>query len=402
MNNMRNIIVIFLKELKRVFLDKRMLISLFLPGILIYVIYTLMGNLMSTTIMSASTHDTTYEVVYTNNYSSDTSKEPKIVQLFEGVILQTYQEDKNEVHTTPISKEQINEYIAKLENNEIHLLISFTDNFDDKDSVTTSANNITIRYNGESNISSDAYMMASELVQTAYNDYTVNIEDNKYIEPNIGEKDMMMMKIMSFVIPMVTISLLFSTIVSLCPEAIAGEKERGTLASILLTPIRRKDFAIGKILSLSVLAIASGTTSFLGLILSIPKLMGTSISFTIAPVEIILLFLLVISVLLLFIGLGVFISSLANTIKEATSYLSPMMIVFTLFGIIPSIMGANNLFFAFIPVLNVCAAINNLLMGSSNLILFFSLTVVSNIVYTGILIFLITKAFERERIVLGQ
>ena len=399
---MRNIFVIFLKELKRVFLDKRMLISLFLPGILIYFIYTLMGNLMTTTIMSASTKNTTYEIVYTDNYSSDTTKDPKIITLFKGVILQTYEEDKNEVHTTSISKDQINEYIAKLEKDEIHLLITFTDNFDDKDSLATSGNNITMRYNGESNISSDAYMMASELVQSAYNDYTVNIEDNKYIEPNIGAKDIMMMKIMSFVIPMVTISLLFSTIVSLCPEAIAGEKERGTLASILLTPIRRKDFAIGKILSLSVLAIASGTTSFLGLILSIPKLIGGAISFTISPVEIILLFLLVISVLLFFIGLGVFVSSLANTIKEATSYLSPMMILFMLFGIIPSILGADQIFFAFIPVLNVCAAINNLLMGSSNLILFFSLTVAANIVYTGVLIFLITKAFEKERIVLGQ
>ena len=33
---MRNVLTIFLKELKRVFTDKRMLISLFLPGVLIY------------------------------------------------------------------------------------------------------------------------------------------------------------------------------------------------------------------------------------------------------------------------------------------------------------------------------------------------------------------------------
>ena len=187
----------------------------------------------------------------------------------------------------------------------------------------------------------------------------------------------------------------------MCPEAIAGEKERGTLASLLLTPIKRRDFAIGKMMSLSVLAIASGTVSFLGLMLSMPNLMK-GINITIAPVEFLLLFLLVVSILLFFVGLGILMSSLANTVKEAAGYVSPFMLVFMLFGIAPSLFGLGEWYMAFVPVLNVCVSINSLLVGASNLPLFFGLTVISNLVYTGLLVFAITKLFNKERVVLGQ
>ena len=44
---MNNIFAILKKELRRFFTDKRMLLSLFLPGILIFIIYTAMGSVFS-------------------------------------------------------------------------------------------------------------------------------------------------------------------------------------------------------------------------------------------------------------------------------------------------------------------------------------------------------------------
>ena len=43
---MRSIFIIIKKELKRFFTDRRMLLSLFLPGIILYLVYSLMGNVM--------------------------------------------------------------------------------------------------------------------------------------------------------------------------------------------------------------------------------------------------------------------------------------------------------------------------------------------------------------------
>lgn len=396
---MRNMWIIFLKEMKRVFLDKRMLLGLFLPGILIYFVYTLMGNVMSSQLLSTTTKDTTYEVVYTDNFSSDNTVLPKLLTYMDAALVQENQ--GNTAHKTMIPYTELDAYKEELKQNKIHLIISFSNEFEQSVLSESSGNNISLYYNGESNASSDLYSMTASLVQVAYTNYTQNMEGNKSVEPNVGKKDMLTMKIIAMVVPMVTISLLFSTVVSLCPEAIAGEKERGTLASLLLTPIKRKDFVFGKILSLCLLAIASGTTSFLGLMLSMPKLMG-GLNLTIAPVEYLLLFLIVISTLLFFIGLGVFISSFANTTKEATAYMSPLMIVFMLFGIAPSLLGLNQWYCAFIPVLNVCASVNALLTGQGNLPLLLGLTIASNIVYTGLFIFFVTKLFEKERVVLGQ
>ena len=396
---MRNVLTIFLKELKRVFTDKRMLISLFLPGVLIYFVYTIMGSVMTKVVTQSSTKDTTFQVAYTNNFNSSKTEGqlPKLMTYVEATIKGGT--NNNKVEFKEFTTGELDSYKEELRAGKYHLVVSFTDDFENKLADNTASNNVDIFYNGDSSASSDLYNFVSQVVGVSYTNYTVNL--NGQVAANVGDKDMMAMKIAAMIIPMVTISILFSTVLSLCPEAIAGEKERGTLASLLLTPIKRSEFVAGKILSLSTTAIASGIVSFTGLILSIPKLMG-GFNITISPVDGLLLFLLVVTVLLLFVAIGVFISALANTVKEAAGYLSPIMIVFMLFGMAPSLFGFDQWYLSFVPILNVCVSINALLNGAENLLLFFGLTVASTIVYTGLLMFGVTKLFNKERVVLGQ
>ena len=58
---MNNILVIIKKELKRVFTDYRMVMSIFLPGIMIFIMYTIIGNVTSN--MVNVNKDYTYKVV---------------------------------------------------------------------------------------------------------------------------------------------------------------------------------------------------------------------------------------------------------------------------------------------------------------------------------------------------
>ena len=396
---MRNVLTIFLKELKRVFTDKRMLISLFLPGVLIYFVYTVMGTVMTKVVTQSSTKDTNFQVAYTDNFNSSKAdgQLPKLMTYVDEAM--KVSKNNNTVTFKEFTTGELDSYKEELRQGKYHLVVAFTDDFENKLGDTTASNDVDLFYNGDSNASSDLYNYVSQIVSVAYTNYTVN--KNGAVTANVGEKDMMAMKIAAMIIPMVTISILFSTVLSLCPEAIAGEKERGTLASLLLTPIKRGEFVAGKILSLSTTAIASGIVSFTGLILSIPKLMG-GFNITISPVDGLLLFLLVVTVLLLFVAIGVFISALANTVKEAAGYLSPIMIVFMLFGMAPSLFGFDQWYLSFVPILNVCVSINALLNGAENLLLFFGLTVASTIVYTGLLMFGVTKLFNKERVVLGQ
>lgn len=396
---MRNVLTIFLKELKRVFTDKRMLISLFLPGVLIYFVYTLMGTVMTKVVTQSSTKDTNFQVAYTDNFNSSKTDDqlPKLMTYVDEVMKAS--KNNNTATFKEFTTGELESYKEELRAGKYHLVVAFTDDFENKLGDASGANDIDIFYNGDSSASSDLYSYVSQVVSVAYTNYTVN--KNGAISANVGEKDMMAMKIAAMIIPMVTISILFSTVISLCPEAIAGEKERGTLASLLLTPIKRGEFVAGKILSLSTTAIASGIVSFTGLILSIPKLMG-GFNITISPLDGLLLFLLVVTVLLLFVAIGVFISALSNTVKEAAGYLSPIMIVFMLFGMAPSLFGFDQWYLSFVPILNVCVSINALLNGAENLLLFFGLTVASTVLYTGLLMFGVTKLFNKERVVLGQ
>ena len=396
---MKNALIIFKKELKRFFFDRRMLIAMFLPGILLFVLYTFMGKIMTSNLTSTEVKDTTYQIVYTNNYSDDTSNLPKVLTNLDSYL--TYEGNNNKASYTPINKSSTNEYVDKLKNKEIDILISFTDQFDDSVLTSNTGNNITIYYNGETKASQNIYSVISAFVGTSYNNYTQNIEDGKVIAPDVGEKNVIMMRVISFIIPMVTVSLLYATITSFCPESIAGEKERGTLASILLTPIKTSEFIMGKIMALSIIAVASGLISFLGLTSSLPQMMGMS-SLPISPMEIMLLLLIIISTLLLFVSFGVLISSLTNSIKEAGSYLGPFSALFMVLSIIPSLLSSTSVGFAFIPVLNLSTCVNALFSQSSNLALLFGITIVSNLLFTVLFVFIVTKLFKKEQVILAQ
>ena len=61
-----NILTIMKKELRRFFGDRRMLATIILPGVLIYVIYSLMGNALSENLLGGG-EDVEYRVLVHNN-----------------------------------------------------------------------------------------------------------------------------------------------------------------------------------------------------------------------------------------------------------------------------------------------------------------------------------------------
>lgn len=398
---MKNILVIFKKELKRFFTDRRMLLSMFIPGLAIYLVYTLMGNIFKNQTFSTATKNVTYQVAYTDNYNSDKSNKPKLLSYLDGYF--STENKGNSVVATPINKDEVTTYVDKLKKNELHLVISFTDNFENNLFVENSKNGINMYFNGEKTESENIYSIANALVSQTYNNYQQNIDldTNMPITSDVGTKNAQMGKIMAFILPMVTVSLLYATVLSFCPESIAGEKERGTLANLLLTPIKRSEFVIGKILALSLVAVLSGTVTFIGLIASLPTLIGVStLPFTIP--EMLLLLVIIVSTLLVFVGFGVLISALANSVKEATAYMGPLSVLIMVLAMVPAIAGLNDLWVGFIPILNLSACISQIMAQSSNMALMLGITAISNVIYCGILVFFATQLFKKERVVLGN
>ena len=277
---MKDILTVFFKEMRRFFTDKRTLAALFVPGIVIFVLYTILGNVITSQVSSiqSAPENTPFTVLYTDNFA-DGQEKPYIIETLESTM--ALDGKNNTISIEAIPFEQVESAKDDVASGKADLLFVFSDDFETNvlSGGKSGENSIALFYDAEESTSSYLYSLASSLVSVCYNDYVVNIVDGSYQDPNLGEGDYAVNMMLSFVFPMITIALLFSTILTICPESIAGEKERGTMASLLLTPVKRSHIALGKILALSVTALASGFVSFLGILLSLPELFGGEIDF---------------------------------------------------------------------------------------------------------------------------
>ena len=385
---MNNILTIIKKELRRFFTDKRMLISFIMPGLIIFVLYSIMGNFIGDAF--TANEDYTYNVIVEevpNEYKAilDNS-EYKINYLDEELSMQEIQEniaDKN-----------------------IDLYVSFEENFNDK-----LANGLTpkvsIYYNSSSPESLELYSYTySALLTLATNvsyDFLVNMDSSVTYDMATSEDISAM--VVTMMLPFLLLTFLFTGCVSISTESIAGEKERGTMATLLVTPTKRSHIAIGKIIALSIAGLTSALCSFLGVILSLPKLMGaeqgSEITLSMYGIDTYLGILGVIIVTVIFFTTILsIVSALAKNLKEASQWSSVLMIFIMMFGI-TSLMGMGNIptnpIIYLIPVYNSVQCMASIFSMSFNG-LNFMITILSNILYIFLGVLLLAKMFNSEKI----
>ena len=335
---MKSILTIIKKEFARVFKDRRLLISLVLPGVLIYIIYSLMGNVIGS--FSAPDESHTYNVAVENLPAAFTQS----FEAAENLNVQTIEGGENAVNE---AKAQINE-------GTLDLLIVFPESFNEHN-VSSAPQQITAYYSVAEKNSSAAFSIVSALLsqkQQISSNFTVIASDVA------TERDMSGM-MLSMVAPLLCIVFLFAGCMSLVPESIAGEKERGAFATMLVTPVKRKDIALGKIIALSCVSLISGACSFAGLVLSLPKLLQspeTGLSISVAAygfADYLTLFLIIISTALVIVGLMSVLSTVAKSVKEANGYVGPLMLVVMVAAMANMFLGDKIGAWAyFIPVFN--------------------------------------------------
>ncbi len=389
------IFTIFKKELARFFKDRRTLIALIMPGLLIYSIYSLMGNFMGDAFMP----DEDYKPII---YSANTPESMNgLFELAELDITASADAEKE--------KQAITDGNADV-------LIIFPEDFDEKIAAYTPisgmlAPNIEIYYNSSNTNSSMAYNTVGSLLDgfesLMTNKFDINrTEGEDYIYDLATDEDMTGM-IFSMMMPMLLMMLLFSGCMAVAPESIAGEKERGTIATLLITPTKRSHIAIGKILALSIMALISGASSTIGVTLSLPKLMGMDGELDISGAaygftDYAMLAVVILSTVLVFITLISIISAYAKTIKEAGTYVTPLMIISMLIGL-SGMTGAtaeNPALYA-IPVFNSVQSMIGIFSFELN-ITHVIITVCANIAVTAIGVFVLTRMFSSEKIMFNK
>lgn len=390
---MREIFVIAKKELKRFFTDKRMIMSLILPGVLIFVLYSLMGNFIGDAITPADDYE--YVICVEN----------------ESVTLDGY------LSTLGFKYKKINapreEAEKKLVDKEIDLYVSFSEDFDDA-GADKAGKNVVIEYNSAKSESAKIY----SALQTVYMQNSVASVDYNYAinagveNPDMATEEDVVKMILTMFMPFILMVFLVTGSVSVASESIAGEKERGTIATLLVTPVKREYIALGKIIALTVTSLFSSLVSFVGIMASLPNLLQlerigdvTSIDLSVygASTFVGILGIILITVMMFTMIMSV-LSTFAKSVKEATQFVTPAMIVVMLASVTSMIGGGKavtNSALYLIPIYN-CAQCLTMLFSGEFYGLCYLFTILSDVLFVVLGVVLLAKMFNNEKIMLNK
>ena len=176
---------------------------------------------------------------------------------------------------------------------------------------------------------------------------------------------------------------------------------------MLITPVKRGNIAVGKILALSVIALLSGISSTAGTVLSLPKLMGAEASGVVENVygfkDYAMLAVVILSTVLLIVSLVSIISAYAKTVKEAQTYVSPLMIVIMLVGVTAMFSGGirTEIWYYLIPLYNSVECMVGIF--SFNAVpLYMAVTVIANVCYAALGAAVLSKMFNSEKIIFSN
>lgn len=381
-----NTLTIIKKEFARFFGDRQLLFTtVIMPGLLIYIIYSLMGTGIQNMINEGAN-----EVVAMQVENMPASLAPVLGSLDSSVVV--------------TEKAVTDDDIKQLEDKEINaVLLRFPEGFDNlmaggisNDSVPA----VEIYYNSTNNAAARVNMILSTMLNNYGRPFTVS-ELDQASDESIGAM------IWSKILPMLIIMMLFSGVMAIAPSSIAGEKERGTIATLLVTPMRRNELALGKIISLSGIALLSGISSFIGIALSLPKMVGmgdaADLGFHYTTSDYIALLLVIFASVLIMASAVSLLSALAKDVKNAGTMVTPFMLVVMLAGLLPMFQtgASTNMLVYLIPFYNSIEVMTAVFSHEMQWATVF-VTLVSDVVYTGIAVWGLTRMFNSEKVMFSR
>lgn len=398
--NRNNTWTIIRKEFARFFGDRQLLFTtVIMPGLLIYLIYSLMG--VGIRNMESQGEQ---DLVMLKVENMPPSMLPLLESADSSIAL--LHEPFGQADIDALQDKDINVVLMRFPAQFDSLVASY------QPSTGLPAPNVEIYYNSANNASNRVYMTL-EAALTAFenaqaNLFDINRADSEEQTFNQASDDQVVGDILSKLLPMLIIMMLFSGTMAIAPSSIAGEKERGTIATLLVTPMKRSELALGKIVSLSSIALLSGISSFIGIALSLPKMISAGddsidIPFNYTTNDYIALLLVILASVLVMASAVSLLSALAKDVKNAGTMVTPFMLVVMLAGLLPMFQTgtAQNLGIYLIPFYNAIEVMADIFAHSmrwSTVLV----TLVSDIAYTGIAVYGLTRMFNSEKIMFSR
>lgn len=383
---MRDILTIFKKEIKSVFQSKRILFQI----IIVPLILILSGSLLSFTLLDSA---------------METQENFKI----DGYVINApnvFADAFTELGLKNASEDDIDTIKEAIAEDKTHVLLVFPQDFEltyDQEALQ----NVEMWYNSAGTDSAYAQPVIMDVLDSVRpNLFTINAENTESYDL-ADESDTFVMTMAMF-FPMYAIMGVFCAVMALASESIVGDKERGFMNLLLITPVKRRNIAFGKALNLFVVNVFSSIAVIIGAILSAVVYenmeLGGSVSYGFVTYA--TLFVCVLFGAFSMTSVCLLISTSSKTIKQANNTCSLILTAVTIGNFISTlptfqgVLSSSGSTLYLIPVfnLNLCmqdainssTSITNLLMALGiNLALAFTLTIYS------------AKLFDNEKVMQG-
>ena len=376
-NNLWNILK---KELRELFRDKKSLAMMLVIPIFIPLLVIGMSAL------------------FESQVSKDVSEYNKIGFAYEMSEAEKSIAEEMNIEIINGNEEELKE---KYDNGEINLYITKQDNkyiinTDGSDNSTFASSLMETYFN-----TYKQYLQQSYLQENNINpDEVLNIIT---VEENVIEQDNYFANYIKnyaflFIMMAITVSATYPA-----TDTTAGERERGTLETLLTFPIKSRDIIVGKFLGVTVSSIITGLIS---LALAIISLMITKNMFSIyegmdvmySPITILFAVIVIIAYSFFISGLCIAIASTSKTFKEAQSALTPLTFISFFPGMIAFMMGITTTpILSIVPFLNFTLIFTDINNGTINL-LNIGLMAISTIIYISLVFAHIIKQYKSEKV----
>lgn len=411
---MKIIGIIMKKELYRVFSDKKLVFGLFImPAVLVLGLYFLIGIMAASMMQDIEEHQAAVMLYQAPDSFCTYLSEMKI-------------EGEEAVYTTgdfsysiiwAETEEEVEQGKKDIYNGDLDLLLVFPENFEaqvenyQKDNIP----DVHTFYNPSEDYSDTArdnfvskllsgyrtQLLAKRIGDlTQLEMFSIDAENEDSIIQNDNKAQG---KLFGYMIPYMITILLFAGAMNLGTDSFAGEKERGTMAALLMTPISRSEIVYGKLFALMILSGLSALIYGGAMIFALPLLyrtmgavLGQNLSFTF--IQMTMLLVLIVTMVFLYVALIAVCSAFAKNLKEASTYVMPVYMIVMVIGVMSMFKGEDVTGVQYlIPLYGPTMALKNIftldLTGIG-----FVLAVLSNLLAGAVCAGITAKMFQNEKI----
>lgn len=392
---------LYKKELLDIFRDKKTIIIMLVVPLLLYPAIFVFAAQISVSVMNEA-QEKSYTIAFDFEESAD-----RIKSVFEN--------DSSEYGYSVNIADNISDCKKALENKDINAYITsekddsgktvyriyFLSSDSDSANAASVANDMLLEYRND---------LRTEILEANGINADSVLEPIKIEQNDTASSEQSVGYMLGSILPVVLAVIIVMSATYPATDITAGEKERGTLETLITLPVSGKEMFASKFLAVSTIAVFSAFINILsmaaatGFLYTSVVTYNSDISIDISSfVPAVIITGICVIVFAMFISaMTMGICSMAKSFKEAQNYMTPFTLIVMLAGyvsFIPSVEFTAST--ALVPVLNICLLIKQLFTFEYNTALILEVFV-SNIAYAAFSIIILSRIYNSENILFEE